>query len=636
MTSALMHHIIVLASVAGLLGCCFFLGSWVIERVGGTYTPDERLPLALVTGAGAAATIIVGLAAVGYLNAIVLWLSLIVASLPGRHHGRHLLAAMHEVRSSLNGWSPLSGAVVKSLLAAIVLVVLLGALPPTTDWDSLMYHLEVPAAFIHRGSIFVPADNLHVAFVGALHMLYLPLLSLAGGSSPAVLNAALAIVLGFAVLCLGGRLFGRPTGVLSFIALWGSAMSVMVAVTPRIDVSVAFVLFLVHYLVITAAEDHGPGRLLLAAALAGVAIGIKYHALLYLVALLPVSGWAVYRQATTNAGRLRLGLACAGILSVAALPWLAKNAFLLGAPLYPLMAEVMLPPWLAQIAGGSQLPPDVSPLTFGVLAQAREKVSLSTLLFDPGRLTVEAEAQAFGMPPVLFALPLVLVFRRNRKLLMLVIPALGYVLLLVSATEYINLRYLIPALPPLIIASVEAARRLGARLNDRNWQDALLLLALLSLLPTGNALRRAFFTGNRAAVVAGVVPDSVYLATSSVPGFRSYFDATRRLNESTTESDRTLLLFEARGYYFDRSVLQDNNLTNWPLLYATGAPDRCLDGTGITHVLVNHGAAAYYYRRGADLRNLRWDAFPGFAERCLQVVDAWAGYQLFRVTSPSP
>jgi hypothetical protein len=93
------------------------------------------------------------------------------------------------------------------------------------------------------------------------------------------------------------------------------------------------------------------------------------------------------------------------------------------------------------------------------------------------------------------------------------------------------------------------------------------------------------------------------------------------------------MLFEARGLYFNREVLQDNLLTNLALLQGIGATDRCLAGTGITHVLVNEQAPGYYARRGASLSALGWDRFPEFAARCLQPVGAVRSAVLYRVRS---
>src|SRR5690606_27684524 len=126
-----------------------------------------------------------------------------------------------------------------TVFIAVAMVHLTGALVPVTDWDSLMYHVDVPTSFLAEGRLHVPEDNLHVAYVGLWHMLYLPFLSVRAVYGLALLNATYAILLGLAVLIVGERLFGRVVAVGSFLMLWGSSSLVLIATTPRIDVSVA-------------------------------------------------------------------------------------------------------------------------------------------------------------------------------------------------------------------------------------------------------------------------------------------------------------------------------------------------------------------------------------------------------------
>ena len=51
-----------------------------------------------------------------------------------------------------------------------------------------MYHLRVPAQFLEAGRIYLLEDNLHVAYVQLVHMLYLPLLAYGSTSGPALLR----------------------------------------------------------------------------------------------------------------------------------------------------------------------------------------------------------------------------------------------------------------------------------------------------------------------------------------------------------------------------------------------------------------------------------------------------------------
>jgi len=91
------------------------------------------------------------------------------------------------------------------------------------------------------------------------------------------------------------------------------------------------------------------------------------------------------------------------------------------------------------------------------------------------------------------------------------------------------------------------------------------------------------------------------------------------------------MLFEARGYYFGVPVLQDNAIMSWPLLSSKLAALDCLRSAGITHVLVNRGAIAYYASRGLDLAPLRLEALDQFARECLTPIHATGGYTLFAV-----
>src|SRR5437667_384697 len=97
---------------------------------------------------------------------------------------------------------------------------------------------------------------------------------------------------------------------------------VLVAISPRIDMILALYLFLVHYAVICAMESKDARFLYLSAALAGMAAGVKYNALVYLIALAPLGGWVVVVRLQQRAGAVALVL---GLALATALPWLLNT-----------------------------------------------------------------------------------------------------------------------------------------------------------------------------------------------------------------------------------------------------------------------------------------------------------------------
>ncbi len=91
------------------------------------------------------------------------------------------------------------------------------------------------------------------------------------------------------------------------------------------------------------------------------------------------------------------------------------------------------------------------------------------------------------------------------------------------------------------------------------------------------------------------------------------------------------MLFEARGFYLNVPVIQDNVLTNWPLLANRASKLDCLAGSGITHVLLNRSGLDYYLARGLNPRTARWEIFQEFAGKCLAPIFQETGYTLFEV-----
>lgn len=514
------------------------------------------------------------------------------------------------------------------LFFAVVLFLVTRALAPPTDWDALMYHLRVPDQFLGRSSIYRPEDNGHVAFVGLPHMLYLPLLALGSSAGPAVLNAWYTLGLALAGFALARRfLDGRTAGV-HLAALWGSTVVVLVAITPRTDTILAFYLFLVHYAVMLA---HGSGErrfLFLSAALGGAAFGIKYTALLYLVALAPLVAWVVGarldRRAAAAAG---LG----GVVLLAALPWLLKNALLLGDPVYPFLSGPEPEPWLARLYGSAAWPSHLDPAALEQLWRAQAPFNLVDLFTAPERITVELEGALYRPNPLLLLLPLWTLCWRSRALAWLGLPALGYAALVVAMQPSTSIRYLIPAIAPLTLVALHAfAAGLDRLLSAKAVRAVLAAATLFGLIQTASVVSVHLTSGRQVAHLLGFTSRQDFVKAWT----GEYADAVAFVNERLPRESRVLMLFEARGYYFRVPVVQDNGIVNWPMLSAKATAPDCLRSVGITHVLINQGALGYYRRKGVAVNALRWDALQPFAEACLVPIYSAGGIAVFRIRDP--
>lgn len=594
---------------------------------------DAAVPLLgeLVLGMGALSLLPLGLGAVGALRPWPLGLAFVALTWIVRRDLSGLPARIGTAAGRLAGgeigWRRTAAL---ALGAAATIGLCWRAFAPPTDWDTLMYHVELPRRFLAAGRVFLPADNMHVAFVGVAHLLYVPLLAFGSVEAPAILSASLTVLLAVAVIAGGDELIGRGAGSLSGLFLWATPSLLAVGATARTDVTLAFCLIVAHLLVCRAARAGSSRQLRLAGLLLGIAVGVKFLALLYGAALVPVIVWAERRAGRRGPDLLR-ETAIVGLWALAgAAPWLLKNQLLLGAPLYPYLAHRLLPPWLQGLYGRPTVPGSVPGATFHLLREVRGALNPLDVFLRPSRVTIEAGASALTVSPVLLLFPLGLLSRRRGAVVALVLPAVLYLALLVGPHPRSNLRYLIPVVPGLTMAAAAGVDRLAGRLGAAARRIVVVAVAALALVTSSRLLVDWVGQWPIGSYLSGRIDRSAYLESVPEPGVPQYYAMTRLLSDSLPAGSRTLLLMEARGLYFQTPVLQDDLLSNWPLLDLAPRGGECRSAAGFTHVLVNVGSLRYYASRGLDLGELRWPEFQAFADRCLQVVARAPGYVLLR------
>lgn len=589
----------------------------------------ERVLYSLGIGLGVQGALVLACTALGWMHPAALWAAVLVPALAGVGELRLLRTIASRARELADSVSSVERFAALSVGISVVFILAIGALVPVTDWDSLMYHVRLPKQFLEAGRLVLPADGNHLAFLAVLQFLYVPLLAVGADAGPALLNAALAALLGFALVVAGQRLFTLRTGLLAGTAVWGSSSLLLVGATPRVDVAVTLILAITHLAALRSWDDDAPWAIPVTALLAGVAVGMKYHALPYVAALAPLVCWGAWRhaaRATRPARRFLVTLGGSALLAALMVtPWLAKNIAFFDAPLYPFFTAERVPPFVAEISGSVTPPADVPRQALRAVGSAREPISLARLIREPAKLTVEVEGAAYTRNPLFFLFPLILLFVRDLRLLALAMPGVAYLVFTLGYFSITNLRYIIPALPMLALACAEIARRLTERFGGARMAPALAVAAALATVP---ALRVGFsrlVSVERVQVATGLLPPQAML-NREVP-----YVVAEHFRENMPADARVLMLWDARGYHFTQEALQDNLLTNWVLLRAVGATDRCLAGSGITHVYLNTLAPRYYESRGVNLADLGWEAFPEFAQRCLEPLEVLPTLTIYRV-----
>lgn len=629
-------HALDLLAVVLLLALCTAVGNRALSRWQVSFpTRWDRLPFATTLGAAILGTGLLLACALLGVRPWVIGLALTGAAVALGAELRRMGAAIAG-RFTRRGGAPsdfLPPTVAAGLgLAGVVLAVL--ALATPSDWDSLMYHILVPSRWLHDGRMSTLGGNGHVAFIGLVHMLYLPLVAIHSLSGPAVLSAAFALLLGLEVYSLARRLFGPSVGEYSALLVWGTPTILLVGGTAKVDVSLTLFLLLAHDALLTAWRERSPRHLDLSAVFLGLSLGVKYQAGAYALALAPlvmVAAWTirpVLRPATALVARFAILATCA------VAPWLLKNQLLFGNPFYPFFSSHAVPPWLTPLlAQGTTVVLD--PLVSQIQPMARTGFNLYDAFLNPSVLGVGGETSFYFLNPVLILAPLCVLAARNAGVAALAGPSVLYVLALLIVSPKANLRYLIPGIVPLTIACTTVLVAGTSRLSTVPRRAVRALLGIVSLIPTLGSLYLWIAGSHAVPAVLGTLSGEESLATNASPAVRSHARVAAELNRLVGPRDTILMLFESRGLYLNAPAIEDTELTNWPWLVGGLRGSSCLEGSGITYVLARQGAARYYEQRGVPDTVLGLRSFERFAARCLTPVYTDTSATLYAARPPA-
>lgn len=613
----LLRHVGAVAASCLLLLMHAAIGAAVLRvvSVAGTRSASWRWPVTVSLGGGLLATLYLAMGAIGLLQPLAVLLALVPLLVWARRDLQSILTELRTSLGGLRGREFSSAHLPWALVLGFALLLLAGALAPPTEWDSLMYHLRVPMQFLEEGRVFLPRDNFHVALVGVAQMATLPLLAVGIVTGPALMQAAALLLLLVATHGIArGAGLSRVSSALTFAVLVGCPILLLVGISARVDVTLTLLLLSAHLGLLDAVEasDARTRRalLLVAAVLIGFAVGIKPQGGAYAIALIPL-GWRA-------AGSWRAAAAAVALALLAYAPWGIKNQVMVGSIVYPAAPPQWFQPWLAEVYGGKVPPATVDHSALEVLGEARQSFNILDAFWRPVNITIEGEGYLYRTSPALLLLPLSVFGWRNRRVRSLSLVAVAYTLVVIVPFGRINLRYLIPALPGLAVgvaAAVDALLGTRSRFVHRAGTAAVSALALLPMAPV---LRERFVT-SPVLLQHAVGSVSAMEVWERHPDFTvwQFAPVIQGVQAHVPEEGLVLLLFEARGFAFERPVLADILLTNWSYVSQSPAADACLVGTGITHVLISTGSISYYAARGSDLGKLAIPALPAFVQRCL-------------------
>jgi 4-amino-4-deoxy-L-arabinose transferase-like glycosyltransferase len=668
--------------LVGALGCvAFCLGRTISQALKLDFANlAEEVSVSVMVGVGVTASGILGLGLGGLLEPIpvgILMVGLLVLS------RKQLPRVWAILNSTIDGMkTSREQRIVSLLFLAFVALLTIRALTPPHAVDEAIYHLPVTKSFVEQGRVHPVYDNFSGNLPLLVHMMYAVCLMVKADISAKLFSLFLAVISSLALYGFCARFLNRRTAVIALFGFFGGGMVVEVAVTSRVDVSLAGILFVAAYCMMIYLESNQVGWLFASALLAGFSIAVKYTAgvgvlllgLMYLVECF----WLERRPPMSV---LRQGLAYAFIVIAVASPWLIKNQVWFENPVYPFITgelaehgesgvryfaaedEARLSAHFedarkeapeaarqirAELSDAASHRPERHPLRFWEYFTKSETYNLGI-------------AESYQDPNYLFVVAPFALFLRRRKWLiwMAVIVILFYIFL--ASTSWIA-RYLLPLYPILTLLAAYSLTELADRLQARA-PIARVLPVVAIVVAVGST---AFISAVQ--IYASATP-SFIVGSLSRRNFMSasfYYPPLDFVNHNIPADGRVFMMGAQMSYDLERDYIADGGWDSieWQRLLIRSQSleqvGRELQQRGVTHILYSPNHFRFIALNGREgsgpsgslfgprdrsanpqisgidyetqLRN--WTTFDLFRSKFLESVQAFDDYEILKLKVP--
>ncbi len=496
--------------------------------------------------------------------------------------------------SQQDGWS--IGTIVAFGLVSgpFLLIMALGAMLPTVDFDAIEYHLQGPKEYFQAGRIAFLPHNVYTSMPFSIEMLHLLGMEVVDdwwlGALVGQLLVALFAPMAAILLGLTARRIGSDR------AAWVAAMTYLttpwvyrLAVLPYVEGplcyfhaaliwavvvhhSVGFARGSTHPMGIADPEKSDEGSKvgwregLLIGLLAGGAMAIKYPALIS--AVIPFSAWAAWMGWQSKDWRpaVAFGLGVAVVMT----PWLGKNVIDTGNPVYPLGYKVF---------GGRHW--DHARDAKWSAAHGPKSIQANEF----ARSLIDVAGRSDWQSPLFAALaPLALLRRQWRRQAGWLMTYSAYLFLAWWLFTHRLDRFWLPILPPLAILAGLGADWVGRR----SWSNGLWTAWLAVVLGLGVATN---------AVYCSTALASLNEWTGNLSRLR--LDVPRMLNPPLNRLDaelppgaRPLLVGQAAVFHLNRpivynTVFNDETIETIAKGRSPAEVGEALRRLGVTHIYVD-------------------------------------------------
>lgn len=559
--------------------------------------------------------------------------------------------------------------ILSALFVCMIAVFALRAAMPLHIGDESIYHLPVPREFVNAGRVFPNFNNSLGNLPFLIQMVYALFLMAGSDIAPKLFSLLIAVFTSLGIYGFCVRYLTRRVGLIALFGFFAAGMVVEVAVTARIDVSLAGMLFMATYAMINFIDTKRSQWLWLSAMFSGFSLGIKHSAAVWLVLLalmFVIENLRTKRDIFSTARQILVY----GFIAIAvASPWYIKNAVWFHNPVYPVgtgeVAEFG-PQGIRYFNSDDERRldahfevalkeiPEVVKQQEAQLADAvsrrpsRHPLRFWEFFFKPNSYLM---SETFHFPNYMFLItPLLLFVRRNRWVTWLLGLSLVFVFS-VTSLSWIA-RFLLPAYPAVTIVAAYTLTNFCERLSSRaSWTAKLpvwIVAALLSFVVMASAIW--ITSTNGLQYLTGRMSRHEFL--TQLP----YYPPFEFINSNLPADARIMLLGVQPNFDLERDCLTDETwfATKWRRLLVKNASleevNEELKRQGVTHIFYSPGLFTYAAMNGIEgaggmqlvegserkqteehvlLRN--WATFTLYQSQFLETVYSDGNGQIFRI-----
>lgn len=506
-----------------------------------------------------------------------------------------------------------------SVVFALTFVLTL-APPNAAEWDSLMYHLAVPAQYLRHGKLVeLPYDH-HSYFPFTLEMLFMWGLAIKGPVLAKLFHWLMLPLSCGALVAIGQKHLSLRAGLFAAALFASLPVAQAEASTAYIDLGLtAFVL--VAYLCFAHwRETKNNWWLLWCGVFCGFCLGTKYLGALTFAWL---GLWALGTMVRGRQVQVKPLFAAAGLAILLGGGWYLRNYLWTGNPVYPFAYEIfggkywtaamaeqykvdqlrfgfgrgwedlLLAPWRLSMApfntGWSQIVVNAEPQARFAGLPWWPIMNLPSSdpqdgVFEVWAMMLQLPARSMIGPPLLaFGLPLLFIRRKPWLVNFILLSAAFYGLFWFATGQY--LRYLLPTFALMCLPCGWVIEKFLSRSKFLVYVTGASLIGWFVLTP----LVTLYEGRNALNVVMGRVTPEEYLTRSFGP-----YPAMKRVSSETPEKARLAVYGEPRSFYINRDYIWADAPHSTLIDYSkikTGADlVKALKAQGATHVYINDPA----------------------------------------------